>query len=418
MLEDKNCDLLFEYLRSILYDVQIQTLDVSALDEPYQKLGQGLQFLERAVSEMKSYSEALSRGNLSIDTPPRDNFLCENLKNIHANLNHLTWQATQVAKGDYSQSVSYLGEFSEAFNTMTKQLREREMFLKEEAAREKTHANMVESYNHLLMQLIDRSNEDILVTSVDQQKILYCHQQNPDTELSKEIYPLCLQHLAEKQADSSLDENTYEWTWETEDSEHHIYRVTTGLMEWQGQEAYAHIILDITVERKREEKLTAKAYQDPLTGIGNRHFLSEQLSQLLCSRKPLTFCYCDLDHLKYINDHFGHMEGDWYIRHFVNTVQNFVRKEDIFARVGGDEFCLVMEEWPFEIAKERLAYMQTAFEHVEPRPYPKSFSFGAIEIPADHKDLSVNDIIEQADHIMYQQKAQHKHIYTQQLSEK
>ena len=58
MSEDKNCDLLFEYLRSILYDSQIQTLDVVKLDEPYQKLGLGLQFLERAVREMKTYSEA------------------------------------------------------------------------------------------------------------------------------------------------------------------------------------------------------------------------------------------------------------------------------------------------------------------------------------------------------------------------
>lgn len=80
---------------------------------------------------MKTYSEALSRGNLSVKTPPRDNFLCENLKNIHANLNHLTWQAKQVAKGDYSQSVSYLGEFSEAFNTMTRQLQEREESFRE-----------------------------------------------------------------------------------------------------------------------------------------------------------------------------------------------------------------------------------------------------------------------------------------------
>lgn len=295
MSEDKNCDLLFEYLRSILYDSQIQTLDVVKLDEPYQKLGLGLQFLERAVREMKTYSEALSRGNLSVKTPPRDNFLCENLKNIHANLNHLTWQAKQVAKGDYSQSVSYLGEFSEAFNTMTRQLQERE-----------------ESFR---------------------------------------------------------------------------------------------------------ERLLTEAYLDPLTGIGNRYFLTEQMTELLKNNKPLIFCYCDLDHLKYINDHFRHVEGDRYICHFVKTVKNFIRKEDIFARVGGDEFCLVMEDWTAAQAKERITYMQTAFEHVETKPYPKGFSFGVIEIPTDHKDLCVNDIIEQADHIMYQQKAQHRHIYTKQLSD-
>ena len=295
MNEDKNCQLLFEYLRSILYDSKISTLNIFDLDEPYRKLGQGLQYLEKAVTEMKAYSEALSRGNLSVDTPPRDNFLCENLKNIHANLNHLTWQAKQVAKGDYSQTVSYLGEFSEAFNTMTHQLQER--------------------------------------------------------------------------------------------------------------------------ERSFKEKLITEAYQDSLTGIGNRYFLTEQLTELLKNNKPLIFCYCDLDHLKYINDHFGHVEGDSYICHFVKTVQNFTRKEDIFARVGGDEFCLVMEGWTMEQAKEHFTYMQTAFAHVETKPYPKGFSFGVIEIPADHKDLSVNDIIEQADQIMYQQKAQHKHIYTKQLAD-
>ena len=125
-MEDKNCDLLFEYLRSILYDSTVKPLDIDQLEVPYQKLGMGLRFLDNAVQEMKDYSEALSRGKLSAPVPPRDNFLCENLKNMHANLNHLTWQAKQVAKGDYSQTVSFLGEFSEAFNTMTRQLKERE----------------------------------------------------------------------------------------------------------------------------------------------------------------------------------------------------------------------------------------------------------------------------------------------------
>ena len=48
-MEDKNCELLFEYLRSILYDKEIQTLDITKLDEPYQKLGRRLQVLERTV---------------------------------------------------------------------------------------------------------------------------------------------------------------------------------------------------------------------------------------------------------------------------------------------------------------------------------------------------------------------------------
>ena len=165
-MEDKNSELLFEYLRSILYDKKIQPLDVEQLDEPFRKLGRGLQYFAKTFTETKQYAAALSRGNLSVQPPPRENFLCENLKNIHANLNHLTWQAKQVAKGDYSQTVSYLGEFSEAFNTMTQQLKERELKLKQEAEREKIHAGMVETYNQLLVEMIDRSEEEIFVTEV------------------------------------------------------------------------------------------------------------------------------------------------------------------------------------------------------------------------------------------------------------
>ena len=85
-MEDRNCELLFEYLRSILYDSEVKTLEIDSLDEPFRKLGMGLQYLETAVKEMKQCSAALSKGDLSSFKPARENFLCENLKNIHANL--------------------------------------------------------------------------------------------------------------------------------------------------------------------------------------------------------------------------------------------------------------------------------------------------------------------------------------------
>lgn len=414
-MTNKNCELLFEYLRSILYDPSIHTLDISTLEEPYQKLGYGLQFLEKAVSEMKAYSASLATGNLSAEFPSRDNFLCENLKSIHANLNHLTWQAKQVAKGDYSQTVSYLGEFSEAFNTMTKQLRERELSLKQEALRQQEHANMLDGYNQLLLQLIDHSNEDILVTSLDQKEILYCSQPIKEAVLKPEIYEICMNHL-NKENPHFLTKSAYEKIWETTDSKEHTYRITTVLMEWQGQQAYSHIILDITEEKKREEKLAAEAYHDPLTGIGNRLFFNEQMEELLSSKQKLTFCYCDLDHLKYVNDTFGHLEGDWYIRYFVNTVKEQLHKEDIFCRIGGDEFCIVMRDCSLTIAKEKFTYMQMIFRHEKTKPYPKNFSFGIIEIPENHSFIHENDIIKRADEIMYQQKKLHKQKYQKMLA--
>ena len=288
-MEEKNCEILFEYLRDIIYDSENAKLDLEQLDEPFWKLGKGLQYLDKAVKEVKHYSAEISKGNLSIEAPGRDNFLCENLKNIHANLNHLTWQAKQVAKGDYSQSVSYLGEFSEAFNTMTKQLKE------------------------------------------------------------------------------------------------------------------------------REEELEEEAYRDKLTGIGNRHLFHERAETMLATGKKIVFCYCDLDHLKYVNDYFGHQEGDQYLKHFVDIVKANIRPGDLFMRLCGDEFCIVLLNCSKEIMKKKFEHVYEVFCKEEDNDYPKSFSYGITELPERHDIVSTEEILQRADEVMYEYKRKHKEKYLKQL---
>ena len=288
-MENRNCEQLFEYLRSILYDTKVQPLDLEKLDEPYQKLGMGLQYLDKMIQEMKAYSAALSKGDLSGTIATRGNSLCDNLKNIQANLNHLTWQAKQVAKGDYSQTVSYLGEFSEAFNTMTKQLKE------------------------------------------------------------------------------------------------------------------------------REEELEEEAYRDKLTGIGNRHLFHERAETMLATGKKIVFCYCDLDHLKYVNDHFGHQEGDRYLLHFVETVKANIRPGDLFVRLGGDEFCVALLNCSQETMQEKFKKVHEAFCQGGSGDYPKSFSYGIIELPGGHDIVSTDEILQRADEVMYEYKWKHKEKYLKQL---
>lgn len=289
MDSEQSARLLFAYLRDILYAESPQAPDMTEFSPAMHDLGQGLQYLQQAVGEMKDYSGALARGNLSVEPPPRENFLCENLKNIHANLNHLTWQAQQVAKGDYSQSVTYMGQFSEAFNRMTDQLRER---------------------------------EDVLVL---------------------------------------------------------------------------------------------EAHQDALTGIGNRHFLREKLEAALESGEGFLFCYCDLDHLKYVNDRFGHSEGDNYIRSFVETVQDNIRRGDIFARIGGDEFCLLLRRCTRETGQQKISRMQAQFRQNAREKYPHGFSCGILEIPEGHAFLDADDLLHEADGRMYTQKEDHRRDYMPEL---
>ena len=219
-------------------------------------------------------------------------------------------QAKQVAKGDYSQTVSYLGEFSDAFNTMTKQLEEREARLKQEPAKEKAYAKMLNRYN---------------------------------------------------------------------------------------------------------QELEVEANQDELTQIGNRHFFIDKMEKLLKTDEDLVICYCDLDHLKYINDKYGHAEGDWYIRYFVEIVKKHIRGRDIFTRVGGDEFCIVLCGCPVITAKKKIERIQTIFHSDRTKGYPKSFSCGIIKVPHERENMKVMDIIKQADAMMYEQKKKHKKTYQSEL---
>ena len=143
---------------------------------------------------------------------------------------------------------------------------------------------------------------------------------------------------------------------------------------------HTHILYVISrKKRKREEKLEEKAYLDALTGIGNRNLLVGKMKEFLEKSEKFVFCYCDLDHLKYINDTYGHEEGDWYLNHFVDIVQEQIRKKDLFARIGGDEFCIAIEECDKAYLRERMQMIQEAFRTRVERPYLKDFSFGIID---------------------------------------
>lgn len=412
-MEDENCKLLFEYLRSILYDAKIQMLPVEQLDEPYQKLGKGLQFLQSAVEEMKMYSADISKGNLSGQFPGRDNFLCENLKNIHANLSHLTWQAKQVSSGDYSQHVSYLGEFSEAFNLMIKQLREREAQLTEEAEREKKRAVLMESYNELLIELTRRSGERITVVDSQTKQVIYCSQRPTTAQIGEKMCCCMKGHcvcglLPGRQGDEPSR------MWEAEDTSGGDYHITTVSIQWRGRSAYAHIVKDVTEEKRMTAQLTDKAYHDALTGIGNRRYFEESIRKLLEEQKPFSFCYLDLDHLKYINDKFGHLEGDFYICYIVSAIEKNIRQNDIFARIGGDEFCVIYPGWSKATATKKMEEILRWLHDCQPKDYPISFSYGIIEVDGG-ETMSCRKIMERADEIMYRYKRVNRKKYEQQL---
>lgn len=393
-MANENCEILFEYLRSILYDSSPTQIDIHSLEPDFQKLGMGLQFLDHAIQEMKQCSTALAKGNLSEFNPSRDNFLCANLKNIHANLEHLTWQAKQVAKGDYSQHVSYMGDFSNSFNQMTEQLKEREEHFKSEAELEKKHAETVNKYNQLLLELIRQSNDDVLITDIDQSTILYSSHNKVRVEQENEILYYFFTQIKQPCG------------WNMKDKDNRYYHIVTISMEWQDKPSFAHFIHDITQEKKEQDQLHKQAHMDALTQVGNRYYFQDEMHKLLDSKASATLCYCDLDHLKYVNDNYGHDKGDTYICDFVEILKSNIREDDIIARLGGDEFCILFKNGSIDSINSKMELINEEFSK-QASEYPQSFSFGPVYIDGN-KETSLLKILQTADQRMYAQKRKHK----------
>jgi PAS domain-containing protein len=142
---DPAAQLLFDYIRDIIYNPAHAALDAGKLPPDFRDLGEGLQYLGNSILETRKFSNALSRGDLNEPPPSRNNEIAAPLKSLQSSLQHLTWQTQQVAMGDYQQRVDFMGNFSIAFNTMVQQLEERRK--KDEAAKSK-----LQQYVNLLLE--------------------------------------------------------------------------------------------------------------------------------------------------------------------------------------------------------------------------------------------------------------------------
>ena len=251
--------------------------------------------------------------------------------------------------------------------------------------------------------------------SLDGKSLLYSNRRTEEEVQNWDVYKQWISQIVQKKQQEDRRKERYEWKWEAEDSTHRFYAITTGKMKWQGEWAYVTIVQEVTEARVKEEQLRAEAYQDMLTRIGNRFYLKEKAEEILKTGEPVSVCYCDLDHLKYINDTFGHQEGDAYIRFFVRIVNENIREEDIFARIGGDEFCILMRDCAGEDAKKRLADIQKQFVLREKTNYARSFSCGIVGVPRNHDKVDLDTLLHEADEVMYDQKREHKKEYQSEL---
>ncbi|HUZ17465.1 MAG TPA: hypothetical protein VMV68_03695 [Spirochaetia bacterium] len=122
-------------LQALLHGRVPPRFDLEGVDDPAQRdLANGLNELFVFTKEIHDFIVPLSRGELYDLRVRPGNYLASPFKELHSRLLHLTWQAEQVANGDYGQRVDFMGDFSEAFNSMIQRLAEHEHLLKRKIA--------------------------------------------------------------------------------------------------------------------------------------------------------------------------------------------------------------------------------------------------------------------------------------------
>ena len=158
------------------------------------------------------------------------------------------------------------------------------------------------------------------------------------------------------------------------------------------------------------EDMKEIAVRDQLTGLLNRRGFGEQSVVAYASarrtRQPVSVIASDIDHFKSVNDEFGHNIGDKALVHFARLLTDERRVEDIVARIGGEEFLLVLPGTDIiearSIADELCSRLAASTLHIDGCNVVMTASFGVASISA--KDTSLSDVIIKADRALYRSK--------------
>ncbi len=177
------------------------------------------------------------------------------------------------------------------------------------------------------------------------------------------------------------------------------------------------IVQDISHKKQTEKQIHRLAYFDHLTGLANRSYYQERLEDIIKSadqrKAKFAFLFIDLDGFKTINDNFGHHAGDIYLQEIAQRLKLVAREIDFIVRLGGDEFCVIVnnitdETSVAEVAKRYLQKINQPFMLGNHQLSPKA-SIGISLFPKDGNTEA--ELLKAADTAMYLAKQTGKQRY-------
>lgn len=188
--------------------------------------------------------------------------------------------------------------------------------------------------------------------------------------------------------------------------------INSVMNEQQEITHYIGVFSDISERKRSEESLVHLAHSDALTGLPNRLLFMDRLNEAMIRaeryKNKVAVLFIDLDRFKCVNDSFGHAIGDLLLQEVANRLSNCIRKSDTLARVGGDEFTMILSD--IQDAKDTIKVANLIIKQInqpfllEQNEVFITPSIGISIFPDDSTDLDV--LLRKADTAMYRAKEQ------------
>jgi diguanylate cyclase (GGDEF)-like protein/PAS domain S-box-containing protein len=332
-----------------------------------------LRRLAEYLAAVQCFTVALGNGDLSASLTGFGGPVAGGLKSLQASLRHLTWQTRQVAAGDFSQRVDFMGEFAASFNAMVVSLAEARRGmermnarLQEELAQQLAMAETLRE-NQECFRLITE-NVNVVIWIMDAATLRFTYVGPYITRLrglsveealaetfEESLAPGSRVRVMEKMAqnmerfrltsDASVFFDSIEVEQLCRDGRCvHVEMVISAITDKAGKlKDFVGVSRDITTRKAVEQELTYLSNHDSLTGLYNRAFFDAELERATNSRDfPLSIIAADLDGLKTVNDTLGHAMGDRLIKGAAAVLLMAFRDDDMISRTGGDEFVALL----------------------------------------------------------------------------
>lgn len=181
-------------------------------------------------------------------------------------------------------------------------------------------------------------------------------------------------------------------------------------LELKGKRYLIETFIDYSERKELAEKLLYISYHDTLTGLHNRRSFENQIAEVIAGdERSIGVIICDADGLKTVNDAVGHDAGDYMLKEIAHILTAATEDEDIIARVGGDEFAIIIKNCNEEKISHILQSIRTLLtEHNEHNKIEISLSIG-YAYNQQGEDFTIHQLLKEADKNMYQEKLLQRH---------